>query len=391
MGVAINVSSGNLNLNSGTSIQFSLGNNRSGPSVFTQTGGNVTFYSDNHSTVGGAGVLNFQNTGSASSNSTYHLNGGTLTVPQIMSSVTTGSRIFNFNGGTLKAATDAQTLMTATAVSRANVRNGGAIVDTNGKSVTIAAALLHSNIGGDNATDGGLTKSGVGTLTLSGANTYTGDTTIGAGTLTLASTGSIANSATIIANGTFNVSAVTGFAIGAAQTLKGSGTVVGNTTINGTLAPGNSPGLLTFSNNLALGSSSTSQFEINGTTRGTTFDAVNVGGTLTYGGAISLFFNAPITAGTYDLFGGSSGGSPASVAGDFATLSVGGAFAESITSGPVFATGTGWTAASASWNFSFDNASGDLTIASAVPEPSAFAALAGLAGLGLVGSRRRRR
>ena len=206
-----------------------------------------------------------------------------------------------------------------------------------------------------------------------------------------ASTGSIANSATIIANGTFNVSAVTGFAIGAAQTLKGSGTVVGNTTINGTLAPGNSPGLLTFSNNLALGSSSTSQFEINGTTRGTTFDAVNVGGTLTYGGAISLFFNAPITAGTYDLFGGSSGGSPASVAGDFATLSVGGAFAESITSGPVFATGTGWTAASASWNFSFDNASGDLTIASAVPEPSAFAALAGLAGLGLVGSRRRRR
>ena len=68
----------------------------------------------------------------------------------------------------------------------ANVRNGGAIIDTNGFNVTAAQPLAHSAIGGDNATDGGLTKIGTGTLTLGGVNTYTGNTNVNAGTLSLA-------------------------------------------------------------------------------------------------------------------------------------------------------------------------------------------------------------
>src|SRR5262245_65458415 len=55
------------------------------------------------------------------------------------------------------------------------------LIDTNGNSVSIAGV-----IGGG----GGLTKSGSGTLTLSGLNTYTGVTTVSAGTL---SVNSIAN------------------------------------------------------------------------------------------------------------------------------------------------------------------------------------------------------
>ena len=51
----------------------------------------------------------------------------------------------------------------------------------------IGVPLQH---GGSNATDGGITKLGSGTLTLSGANTYTGDTTVSAGSLVLASGGS---------------------------------------------------------------------------------------------------------------------------------------------------------------------------------------------------------
>ena len=41
-----------------------------------------------------------------------------------------------------------------------NVRNGGAIIDTAGFDILIPAGqpLNHSSIGGDNATDGGLTK-----------------------------------------------------------------------------------------------------------------------------------------------------------------------------------------------------------------------------------------
>ncbi len=51
-----------------------------------------------------------------------------------------------------------------------------AILDTNGNNVTLATAITG---------DGGLEKTGAGTLTLSGTNTYTGGTTISAGTLQL--------------------------------------------------------------------------------------------------------------------------------------------------------------------------------------------------------------
>ena len=41
-----------------------------------------------------------------------------------------------------------------TGLTAANVRNGGAVIDTNGFNDTIGQALVHSSIGGDNATDG---------------------------------------------------------------------------------------------------------------------------------------------------------------------------------------------------------------------------------------------
>jgi autotransporter-associated beta strand protein len=84
-------------------------------------------------------------------------------------------------------------------------------------------------------------------MVLTGTNTYSGPTTVQAGTLALSSTGLIANTSTIdVRSGaTFDVSAVSGYTVGASQTLKGNGTIKGATTINGTLAPGASPGILT--------------------------------------------------------------------------------------------------------------------------------------------------
>ena len=184
--VTMSGSSSAINILNNGSINIGA-NNGAGNGTFTQNGGTVSFYSDAGTTIGGTGALRLGTAGTLASTSTYtyNLNGGTLIVPQIARNTATtdlSTGIFNFNGGTLIPAAASTAFL---AVSTANVRNGGALINTNGLSVTIAQALVHSNIVGDNATDGGLTKSGNGVLTLTGASTYTGGTTVNGGSLTL--------------------------------------------------------------------------------------------------------------------------------------------------------------------------------------------------------------
>jgi autotransporter-associated beta strand protein len=92
-----------------------------------------------------------------------------------------GSSTFNFNGGTLQAVGDQPTYLQG--LDNAYVKVGGAKIDTQGYDITIAQKLRH---GGAISRDGGLTKYGPGTLTLSELNSYTGDTTVNAGTLEIA-------------------------------------------------------------------------------------------------------------------------------------------------------------------------------------------------------------
>ncbi|HEY8993093.1 MAG TPA: autotransporter-associated beta strand repeat-containing protein [Lacunisphaera sp.] len=396
----VDISSGNLNLNTGSSIKFNT-QSGTGANVINQTGGNVTFFSDNATTVGGAGVIDMQTIGAAASSNTYNLDGGTLTVPQIVSTATTGTRTFNLNGGTLKAAGNSVAFFNLGAGNaRANVRNGGAILNTNGFNVTVAQALLHSNIGGDNAIDGGLTKSGLGTLTLSGGNTFTGATTISAGTLALASTGSLASTQITTANGaTFDVSAVSGYTVASGTTLTNNGTVNGGftvanggtlngsgtfnneVTVNGALNPGNSPGSQTYGSGLTLGAASTTTMEIAGLggVAGTDFDFINVtGGTLTLGGALGIVdfggFDISAQTGTYNLFDAVAG------AGDFASVTVDGT---SLT----FNGGTDtWSATAGLVTYDFAESNGVLSV-TVVPEPTA-ALLGGLGALGLLRRRR---
>ena len=72
----------------------------SGNGTYNQNGGSVTFYSDNGFSLGGSGQLALGQGLSRSGTYTYNLNGGTLTVPQIVSN--SGTSVFNFNGGTLQ-------------------------------------------------------------------------------------------------------------------------------------------------------------------------------------------------------------------------------------------------------------------------------------------------
>jgi len=128
-----------------------------------------------------------------------NLNGGTLRVAQVRKdpgALATN----NFNGGTLLAANANFGSSFLTGLDRANIRNGGAIIDSGTFAITIGQVLEHSDIAGDNAIDGGLTKLGAGTLTLMGANTYTGSTIVGAGKLALG--GSLKGPVIISAGGT---------------------------------------------------------------------------------------------------------------------------------------------------------------------------------------------
>ncbi|BCU79355.1 autotransporter-associated beta strand repeat-containing protein [Luteolibacter sp. LG18] len=176
--------SGTLNLNANTDLRFSTGGS-TGTSVVNLNAGAITSYSGNQTGTLTSGDLDLNWGGGASANNTFNLNGGVLTIRAVVTGSDNGTAVFNFNGGTLKAANtnEPNFLNLGGASQRANVRDGGAIIDTNGYDVTIAQPLLHSDVGGDAATDGGLVKNGAGKLTLTGANGYNGNTTVNGGTL----------------------------------------------------------------------------------------------------------------------------------------------------------------------------------------------------------------
>ena len=98
---------------------------------------------------------------------------------------------------------------------------------------------------------GSLVKQGQGTLILAASNSYTGNTIVSSGTLALAQGATLGASDLIhvAAGAKLDVSArANGLTVNTGQTLAGSGTVQGDLRIDGTVAPGNSPGTLTITN-----------------------------------------------------------------------------------------------------------------------------------------------
>jgi autotransporter-associated beta strand protein len=150
-------------------------------------------------------------------NGTFNLNGGTVETSAVRRAGS-GTGTFNFNGGVLKPSAANATFMQG--LSTAAVKAGGAIVNTNGLDVAIAQPLVHDSALGA-APDGGLTKNGSGTLTVSGNNTYTGPTVASAGKLLL--NASLTTSSSLQATGgTIELSA------GPSKIIKTAGVVVTN-------------------------------------------------------------------------------------------------------------------------------------------------------------------
>jgi autotransporter-associated beta strand protein len=146
------------------------------------TGTSVTV--QDHASLTISGSLNIQAAYSTTANTAVlNLNGGTLTAGNILASSasTANQAVFNWNGGVLTAATNdpaGSTFLPAFTGVTVNVTNTTvpAYLNSSNFSITIAANL----VGGG---DAGLVKLGIGALTLSGANTYSGLTTISNGTL----------------------------------------------------------------------------------------------------------------------------------------------------------------------------------------------------------------
>ena len=165
---------------------------------------------------------------------------------------------------------------------------------------------------GDGAGAMTLTKTGAGTQTLSGANSYTGATTISAGTLALGASGSISSSplVDVRANATFDVSAG-GFTLGSGKTLQGRGLVSGTVTAaSGAIITGGDGniGTLTLQD---LTFSGTASLNIGTLTNYTSSPAVDATGILTQNGgpgAVTLnLATTSVPTGTYRLLRFGSG------------------------------------------------------------------------------------
>lgn len=182
-----------------------------------------------------------------------------------------------------------------------------------------------------------LTKVGTGTLTLGGANTYVGATRVEAGTLALGVNGTLGSSTVyqILAGATLDTSAKATYDLaGRAITLGVSNTAHG------------------------------------------LFEAA----ALTFGGTLNLEFTGALTGNiSYTLFDADT------YAGNFGSVSLTGSVIGTLAA----ESATLWTGTIDGYDFSFDAGTGILT-AFAIPEPSAFATLAGLGVLGLAALRRRR-
>jgi len=283
--------------------------------AFSKIGAGTLILSGSNTFTGNTGVtvgtLDLSN-GQALQNSTFIGGAGTLVFDSSVS-----AHAFSFGGlggSTNLALTD-------------NASNPVALSLGNNNNAASYSAVLSGS--------GSLTKVGTGAQILSGANTYTGTTTIGSGTLQIGAagtTGALSTSSSIVDNGTllfnrtnavlqgtdFTATAISGTgaltqAGSSTLTLTASNTYSGTTTVSaGTLQIGNGGTVGSLSTSSAIVDNGTLSFNrTNAVTQGVDFSAAAISGAgaLTQAGSGLLTLNAAntfsgvttITSGTLDL------------------------------------------------------------------------------------------
>ncbi len=235
-------------------------------------------------TIGGTAEASFASTvgasltlgGQSSGTGNLYLNGGRLTLSRIVKGDGAGN--LYLDGGTLRAAASNNTNFLS-GLTSARVRVGGATIDTNGFDVTIGQSLAEDAT----SVGGGLTKTGAGTLTLTGNNTFTGGLTVSAGTLVAGSANALGTGAVSVTGGTLRAGGASAFATGAITVNGGTLDLGGHALSTGiTYLSGSITGAGSFAGSINVG-----------------------GGTLAFG-SLSGFGTAAITVGsgaTLDLGG----------------------------------------------------------------------------------------
>ncbi|MFA6265220.1 MAG: autotransporter outer membrane beta-barrel domain-containing protein [Pseudolabrys sp.] len=221
-------SAGNLIIQNGSTLassgMFRIGGAGSSGTVTVTGAGSQWTATGLTLSVGGSGtgILNIQDGatvtatggvafGNAGGVGTLNISNATLVTQTL--NVAAGSEV-NFDNAIYRA-TRSSAVWINSAAGTLNIAAGGLTVDS--LNFTVSALNGFSGIGG-------LTKIGTGTFNLTTSNSYTGQTLIEAGTLALRTGGSIAASSGVVANGTFNISAITAAGTDI-QSLGGSGVV----------------------------------------------------------------------------------------------------------------------------------------------------------------------
>ncbi len=233
---------GNVNIGTASYVLSAGGNNNS-----TTLSGNIT--GSGGFTKQGTGTLTLSGTNTYANTTT--VSAGTLEINGSLSDSTS----VNVSSGAIYNVSSSDTIGSFSGAGRINLGNGYTLTAFGDDSSKTFSGVM--------AGSGEFNKTGNGTLTLTGANTYTGNTTIGVGTLQIGdgtANGSIAGTSEIVAYGnlTFN--------------RTGSTTLSANLSGNGVLT-------------------------------------VNGGGTLTFLGMSNLNGNVDILNGTFQLGDGGTAGS----------------------------------------------------------------------------------
>ncbi len=211
---------------------------------------------------GTAMLIGYRNNAGSAVQGTVNLNGGTLTITTSGSAIAGGggtSRL-NLNGVVLKAGAPSTAWIQG--LTSATLQSGGATLNTAGHDIAIPQAF---------SGPGGLTKTGAGTLALTGANSFSGPLTVLEGTL------------------------------GGTSGSAGGGAL----TNNATLSPG-AGGIGTFAHvgAVVLGPASTLRIEVDGANS----DAVAVGGPVLLDGSLALALNAaPPESAVYEILTAAGG------------------------------------------------------------------------------------